>query len=135
MPDVAVHQALLHDVLCGLQMGGVSVPDLFADEPWYTLRSSAAWLSWQLTLHRHGLPVSMVWATRREGEGGQRANSLHGGAHFSEVWGITGYEGSVAGQQTVLVQHNDSDIHRPNPRILSILPIHPALPTQVRFHQ
>ena len=34
---------------------------------WDTLRSSATWLSWQLTLQRHGLPVSRdVWATGHE---------------------------------------------------------------------
>jgi hypothetical protein len=39
----------------------------FADDRWDTLRSSATWLSWQLTLQRHGLPVSRdVWATGHE---------------------------------------------------------------------
>ena len=67
VPDEAVHQALLHDVLHGLRMGDVSVSSLFADGRWDTLRSSATWLSWQLTLQRHGLPVSRdVWATGHE---------------------------------------------------------------------
>jgi hypothetical protein len=67
--DEAVHQALLHDVLRVLRMGDVSVSSLFADDRWDTLRSSATWLSWQLTLqrHGHGLQVSRdVWATRHE---------------------------------------------------------------------
>ncbi len=58
VPDEAVHQALLHDVLRGLRMGNVSVSSLFADDRWDTLCSSATWLSWKLTLQRHGLLVS-----------------------------------------------------------------------------
>jgi hypothetical protein len=67
VPDEAVHQALLHDVLRGLRMGDVSVSSLFADDRFDTLRSSATWLSWQITLQRHGFPVSWdVWATGHE---------------------------------------------------------------------
>jgi hypothetical protein len=58
VPDEAVDQALLHDVLHGLRMGDVSVSSLCVDDSWDTWRSSATWLSWQLTLQRHGLPES-----------------------------------------------------------------------------
>ena len=67
VPAEAIHQALLHDVLHGLRTGNVSVLSLFADDRWNMLRSSATWLSWQLTLQRHGLPVTPeVWATGYE---------------------------------------------------------------------
>jgi hypothetical protein len=63
VPDEAVHQAVLHDVLHGLRKSDVSVSSLFAHDRWNALRSSATWLSWQIRLQRHGLPVSLeVWA-------------------------------------------------------------------------
>ena len=37
--DVAVNQALLHDVLWGLRGGGVVMLDLFMDERWNAARS------------------------------------------------------------------------------------------------
>ena len=57
-PEVAVHQAVLHDALRGLLSGEPAQP-LFSDERWNAVRSSAPWLTWQLLLQRHGLPVSL----------------------------------------------------------------------------
>jgi hypothetical protein len=68
---VAVHQALLHKVLASLvgsvRRGGTPETHIFEDERWNAVRSSVPWLSWQLALQRHGLPVSVqAWETGAE---------------------------------------------------------------------
>lgn len=70
-PAVAVHQALLHTVIASLvgtlRRGGTVNAHLFEDERWNSVRSSVPWLSWQLALQRHGLPVCVkAWETGAE---------------------------------------------------------------------
>jgi hypothetical protein len=55
-PAVAVHQALIHDVIRGLQRHDVPVEPLFADSRWQLVRSSAPTRSWLNVLNRNGFP-------------------------------------------------------------------------------
>ena len=72
VPAVAVHHALIHEVLGTLRQGGAPISLLFADERWNAVCSSMPWLSWRLALQLHGLPVSKeAWGT-----GAGRARAL-----------------------------------------------------------
>ena len=53
---VAVHQALLSDVIHGLRQQDGSVQHLFADERWQLVRSSAPRRSWLSVLNKNGFP-------------------------------------------------------------------------------
>ena len=56
----AEHQALLHDVLCGLKDPEAPIGPLFADERWGRVRSSAPQQSWPTALRRHGFPCGAL---------------------------------------------------------------------------
>ena len=58
--EVPVHQALLHDVLRGLQQQDVLVEPLFSDRRWQQVRSSAPARSWMSVLFRHNIPVMLM---------------------------------------------------------------------------
>ena len=58
-PEVAVHQALLSDVIHGLQQSGGPVGHLFTDERWRLVRSSAPRRSWLSILQKNGFPCRM----------------------------------------------------------------------------
>jgi hypothetical protein len=53
VPEVAVHQALLHDVIRGLKRRDVLVGPLFTDERWRLVQSSAPRRSWLSVLHKN----------------------------------------------------------------------------------
>ena len=57
--EVPVHQALLHDVLGGLQQQDVLVEPLFSDRRWQQVRSSAPARSWLSVLFRHNIPCDV----------------------------------------------------------------------------
>ena len=69
-PEVAVHQALLSDVIHGLQQSVGPVGHLFADERWRLVRSSAPRRSWLSVLQKNGFPCSM------EDEAGSRIDPV-----------------------------------------------------------
>ena len=56
VPEAAVHQALLHDVIHGLKRRDVPIGPLFADERWRLVRSSAPRRSWLSVLRKNGFP-------------------------------------------------------------------------------
>jgi hypothetical protein len=66
-----IYYGVLHDVLLGVLHYVLlePAPLLFSDERWNAVRSSAPWLTWQLMLQRHGLPVSL----QAEPTGAERA--------------------------------------------------------------
>ena len=55
-PAEATHQALIHDVIRGLQRHDVPVEPLFSDSRWNLVRSSAPSRSWLNVLNRNGFP-------------------------------------------------------------------------------
>ena len=55
----AVHQALLSDVIHGLQQGEGPVEHLFADERWQRVKCSAPRQSWLSILNKNGFPCGM----------------------------------------------------------------------------
>jgi hypothetical protein len=57
--EVAVHQALISDVIHGLRQREGPVGHLFADDRWGFVRSSAPRRSWLAVLSRKGFPCSM----------------------------------------------------------------------------
>ena len=57
--EVAVHQALISDVIQGLRQREGPVGHLFADDRWRLVRSSAPRRSWLAVLSRKGFPCSM----------------------------------------------------------------------------
>jgi hypothetical protein len=64
VPEVPVHQALLHNVIEGLKQGDHPVSSLVADERWNVVCSLSyiPWHIWQRELHRHGQPgFSEAW--------------------------------------------------------------------------
>jgi hypothetical protein len=56
VPEAAVHQSLLHDVIHGLKRRDVPIGSLFADERWRLVRSSAQRRSWLSVLCKNGFP-------------------------------------------------------------------------------
>ena len=54
-----VHQALLSDVIHGLQQGEGPVEHLFADERWQRVKCSAPLQSWLSILNKNGFPCGM----------------------------------------------------------------------------
>jgi hypothetical protein len=56
VPDVAVHQALISDVLRGLRQADMQIGPLFTDNRWRLVRSSAPRRSWLNVLTRNGFP-------------------------------------------------------------------------------
>jgi ribonuclease HI len=58
-PEVAVHQALLFDVIHSLRQGEGPVEHLFADIRWQRVRSSASRRSWVSILNKYGFPCEM----------------------------------------------------------------------------
>jgi len=58
-PEVAAHQALIHDVIRGLQRHDLPVEPLFADTRWQLVRSSAPIRSWLNVLNRNGFPCGV----------------------------------------------------------------------------
>ncbi len=56
VPEAAVHQELLHDVIHGLKRRDVPIGPLFADERWRLVRSSAPRRSWLSVLRKNGFP-------------------------------------------------------------------------------
>jgi hypothetical protein len=58
-PEVAVHQALLFDVIHSLRQGEGPVERLFADIRWQRVRSSASRRSWVSILNKYGFPCEM----------------------------------------------------------------------------
>ncbi len=59
VPDVAVHQALISDVLRGLRQADVQIGRLFTDNSWRLVRSSAPQRSWLNVLNKNGFPCSV----------------------------------------------------------------------------
>ncbi len=55
VPEAALHQAMLHDVIHGLNQRDVPIGPLFADERWRLVRSSAPRRSWLSVLRKNGL--------------------------------------------------------------------------------
>jgi hypothetical protein len=62
-PEVAVHQALLFDVINNLQQEEFLAKNLFTDERWQLVRSSAPRRSWLSILHKIGFPCGMEFET------------------------------------------------------------------------
>ena len=62
MPTVPVHQALMHDVLAALERPGANLMELFTDERWNSVISTAPLTVWLHTMRAHGL-VSMADCT------------------------------------------------------------------------
>ncbi len=58
-PEVAVHQALLFDVIHSLRQGEGPVEHLFAGIRWQRVRISASQRSWLSILNKHGFPCEM----------------------------------------------------------------------------
>ena len=54
--EVAVHQALIADVIHGLGQQDGPIEHLFADERWLLVKSSAPRRSWLSVLNRNGFP-------------------------------------------------------------------------------
>jgi len=57
--EVPVHQALLHDVIRGLQQQEGPVEPLFSDTRWQQVKSSAPARSWLSVLKRHNIPCDV----------------------------------------------------------------------------
>jgi len=57
--EVAVHQALISDVIRGLRQQDGTVEHLFADERWQLVRSSAPRRSWLSVLNKNGFPCEI----------------------------------------------------------------------------
>jgi hypothetical protein len=57
--EVAVHQALLSEVIRGLRAGEGPVAHLFADQRWERVESSAPRQSWLSILNKIGFPCGM----------------------------------------------------------------------------
>ena len=57
--EAAVHQALISDVICGLEQRAVPIEHLFADQRWRLVRSSAPRQSWLTVLAKNGFPCRM----------------------------------------------------------------------------
>ena len=55
VPEVPVHQTLLHDILTGLNRPEPNVAALFADVRWEAVRSTAPLAVWRRTMQYHGL--------------------------------------------------------------------------------
>ncbi len=54
-----MHQALISDVIRGLEQRAVPVGHLFADQRWRLVRSSAPRRSWLTVLAKNGFPCRM----------------------------------------------------------------------------
>ena len=59
VPEPAIHQALISDVICGIQQQEGPVGHLFADERWRLVKSSAPRRSWLSVLASNGFPCRM----------------------------------------------------------------------------
>ena len=55
VPNVPVHQALMHDVLAGLERQGANLTELFTDERWNSVISTAPLTVWIHIMRAHGL--------------------------------------------------------------------------------